>query len=40
MKDGTSVEANFVDGEIQGFGIKRWADGRVYEGIAFKLCYI
>ena len=32
MKDGSSVEANFVDGEIQGQGIKMWADGRRYEG--------
>jgi hypothetical protein len=40
MKDGTSVEANFTNGEIHGFGTKRWTDGRVYEGIQITVLHL
>ncbi len=28
----STIEGNFVDGEIEGLGSKQWVDGRRYEG--------
>ncbi|KAG7392679.1 hypothetical protein PHYPSEUDO_015067 [Phytophthora pseudosyringae] len=32
MGDGTTYEGEFVDGEIEGVGLKRWPDGSSYSG--------
>ena len=32
MRDGSKVTGQFSDGELTGFGLKKWADGKVYQG--------
>ena len=32
MKDGSKFEGEFKDGEIVGYGVREWHDGRIYKG--------
>lgn len=32
MKDGSKFEGEFKDGEINGYGVREWRDGRIYKG--------
>lgn len=32
MGNGISIEGEFVQGEIMGYGVKRWPDGSLYTG--------
>ena len=33
FSNGDVYDGEFVNGELKGFGIYKWVDGRVYEGI-------